>query len=88
MVQFFNKESGYLMLDEVVQQSPEFQKIMADGEVTDEEVAKQAELVIGLLKEIEAQLSEQDKELVVKTISELAVLYEISARIGGRNGNL
>ena len=88
MVQLFDEKSGILKLDEIVQQSPEYQKIMKDGKVSDEEVVEQAKLVTGLLKEIETKLSEQDKELAVKAISELAVLYEINAYRGGRNGNL
>jgi hypothetical protein len=89
MVKLFDEKSGFLTLDEAVQKSPEFQKIMADGQVTDEEIKGQVKLVIDLFKEIDSKLSDKDKELVVKAIAELAVLYEVSAYKdrGGRYGN-
>jgi len=89
MAQLFDEKSGFLKLDEAVQNSPEFQKIMADGKVTDEEIKGQVKLVVDLFKEIDSKLSEKDKELVVRTIAALAVLYEVTAYKdrGGRYGN-
>ena len=83
MIRLFDKETGFLRLDEIVVESESYQKIMADNIVTDDEVAEQAELVIGLFKEIDAKLKEDDKSLVVKAVSELAVLYEINAKREG-----
>lgn len=83
MLELFDKTTGFLRLDEVVVEAQNFKRIIADNVVTDEEVAEQANVVVDLFRQIEAKLSEKDKELVVNAISELAVLYEINARRGG-----
>lgn len=78
MNQFFDPATGMLLLDECVEQRPTFQKIMNDEQVTEDEVASQAALVISLLKEIDNKLSPDDKALVADTIAEMAVLQAIS----------
>ena len=83
MRRLFDEENGLLLLDEIVFDSPSYQALMDGHVVIDDEVITQAERVITLLKEIDEKLSIEDKELVVKVISELAVLYEINALKGG-----
>jgi len=83
MSDLFDKATGFLRLDELVAESPNFQRIISDSIVTDDEVAAQSDKVIKLFKEIEQRFSGKDKELVVNAVSELAVLYAINARRGG-----
>jgi len=83
MKKLFDEENGLLLLDEIVFDSPSYQALLDGHVVIDDEIMTQAERVITLLKEIDSKLSSEDKELVVKVISELAVLYEINAIKGG-----
>ena len=65
----FDKQTGLLNLDEQVQSRASFQKIMQDQIVTDQEVEEQSQLVIKLLKELEATLSPVFHLLRHKTIN-------------------
>ena len=64
-------------LDELVQKSASFQKIMEDGVVEDCEVEEQAERVETLLAELEQTLSPADFERVTKFMAELSVLQVV-----------
>ncbi len=70
-------EQGFLDIDEMIAQEPSFQKIMADGQVTDIELREQTERVISLLHEVEKRLSEEDQQLVKKLFAEANVLSTI-----------
>ena len=73
-------------LDELVQKSASFQKIMEDGVVEDCEVEEQAGRVEMLLAELERTLSPADFERVTKFMAELSVLQVILRynQMGGR----
>lgn len=64
-------------LDELVQKSASFQKIMEDGIVEDCEVEEQAKRVETLLAELERTLSPEDFERVTEFMAELSVLQVI-----------
>lgn len=64
-------------LDELVQKSTSFQKIMEDGIVEDREVEEQAKYVESLLSELERTLSPEDFERVTTFMAELSVLQVI-----------
>ena len=70
-------EQGFIDIDELIAQEPSFQKIMADGIVTDDELKQQSELVISLLHEVENRFSEEDQQLVKKLFAEANVLSAI-----------
>ncbi len=74
----FDEKSGLLLLDEIICEKDSFKSIVQDGIVSDNEIMRQAEDVITLLKRIDSELNEAQKELVVDAISELAVLYQVS----------
>ena len=74
----FDKQTGIFNLDEQVQSRASFQKIMQDQIVTDEEVEEQSQMVIKLLKELEATLSPADLKKVSDMLVELGVLYAVS----------
>ena len=73
-------------LDELVQKSASFKKIMEDGVVEDREVEEQAKRVETLLAELERTLSPADFERVAEFMAELSVLQVIMRynQMGGR----
>lgn len=79
-MRLFDEETGYLRLDEIVAERESFQKVMADGIVTDDELRAQAELVVGYFRRLEDLLSDEEEDLVAEAVSELAVLYEMNAQ--------
>ena len=86
-MKLFDAETGYLLLDEVVESKDSFKKIMEDGIITDEEMEDQGNRVIDRLKTMEEILSDNEKTLVLDAISELAVLYEMNARREKQEGD-
>ena len=70
-------EQGFIDIDEMIALEPSFQKIMADGVVTDEELREQTETVINLLHEVENRFNEEDKLLVKQLFAETNVLSAI-----------
>lgn len=86
-MKLFDAETGYLLLDEVVESKDSFKKIMEDGIITDEEMEDQVNRVIDRLKTMEEILSDKEKTLVLDAISELAVLYEMNARREKQEGD-
>lgn len=86
-MKLFDSETGYLLLDEVVESKDSFKKIMEDGIITDEEMEDQVNRVIDRLKTMEEILSDNEKTLVLDAISELAVLYEMNARREKQEGD-
>jgi len=73
-------------LDELVQKSASFQKIMEDGVVDDVEVEEQASLVDAMLSDLERTLSPADFARVTEFMAELSVLQVIMRynQMGGR----
>ena len=70
-------EQGFIDIDEMIAQEPSFQKIMADGIVTSDELHEQTDCVINLLREVETRLSEEDQLLVKRLFAETNVLSVI-----------
>lgn len=68
-------KQGMLNLDEVVTSNPSWQKIMADGIVTSEELAEQASSVVALLRKIDDTFSDEQKQLVQSLLAEACVLF-------------
>ena len=64
-------------LNELVQKSASFQKIMEDGIVEDYEVEEQAKRVETLLTELEGTLSQEDFDRVTTFMAELSVLQVV-----------
>ena len=79
---FFN-EDGILNIDEMIIESPSFQKIMEDGVVTDEELAEQADKVVAQLREMETKFNEEQVAEIKKLLVEsnvLQAIYNIHAK--------
>lgn len=78
MNSWFDSVSGILNFDETVAKNPHFQKIMADGVVTEEEVAGQAQYVVTLLEALYETLNPREQDLVRQVIEEITVLSIVS----------
>jgi hypothetical protein len=76
MKTFFD-ESGGLNIDELILQQPSFQKIMEDGIVTEEEIAKQKDRVIAILKNLEQNSTSEQIDLVRELLAEISVLVAV-----------
>ena len=74
---WFDKETGLLKLDEYVVQHSSFKKVMADGIVTDEELQECAETAATKLRELDVKLPEDLKPLATDALCELSVLYAV-----------
>lgn len=68
-------EQGILNLDEMVTSNPSWQKIMADGIVTSEELAEQANSVVAMFRKIDDTFSDEQKQLVQSLLAEASVLF-------------
>lgn len=70
-------EQGLINIDEMIAQEPSFQNIMADGIVTEEELAGQSLHVVELLHEAENRFSDDDLLFIKKLFAETNVLTAI-----------
>lgn len=73
---FLNKE-GILDIDEMVVNNASFQKIMEDGEVSEEEIKIQSDKVVKLLQHMESQYTPQQIAEVKTLLAEASVLYSV-----------
>lgn len=71
-------ENGFLNVEDLIMNSPSFQKIMEDNTITEEEIQTQSDLVISLLTQLEATCSDEQKELLRKLLAELCVLVGVN----------
>ena len=71
-------ENGFLNVEDLIMNSPSFQKIMEDNIITEEELQAQSDLVISLLTQLESTCSEEQKELLRKLLAELCVLVGVN----------
>ena len=71
-------ENGFLNVEDLIMNSPSFQKIMEDNTITEEEIQTQSDLVISLLTQLESTCSEEQKELLRKLLAELCVLVGVN----------
>ena len=72
---WFDARTGTLLLDDYVAAEPYFQKILADGAVTDSELAEQTQRTETLLRKLEAMLPAEVKDVATDTLCALMALY-------------
>ncbi|MBQ6769484.1 MAG: hypothetical protein IJP44_00740 [Bacteroidales bacterium] len=72
-----SKELDLLNIDELIAKESSFQKIMADGIVTDDELREQSERVIALLDEAERRFNADDLLFIKRLFAETNVLSAI-----------
>ena len=73
---FFN-EHGILDLDEMLLNNESFKSIMADGEVTDEEIKAQSERIVAILHDMETKYTEEQLAEIKTLLVETSVLYAV-----------
>lgn len=73
----FFDDNGILNIDELVNNSDSFKKIMEDNIVTDDEIKEQSDKVIGLLRNIENKYTAEQIDEIKELLSESSVLYAI-----------
>lgn len=71
-------ENGFLNVEDLIMNSPSFQKIMEDNTITEEEIQTQSDLVISLLTQLESTCSDEQKELLRRLLAELCVLVGVN----------
>ena len=74
-------ENGFLNVEDLIMNSPSFQKIMEDNIITEEELQAQSDLVISLLTQLESTCSEEQKELLRRLLAELCILVGVNNSI-------
>ena len=78
MKRLFDEETGYLIIDELAMKRDSYAKVLEDNVVTEKEIKEQSDLVLDYLKKMDQKLNEEEQEMVIDLICEMAVLYEIS----------
>lgn len=69
---------GNLNIDDLIAEQPSFQKIMADGVVTPEEIQKQSTRVTTLLQNFEKNATPEQINQMREILAELSVLVAIN----------
>lgn len=69
---------GNLNIDDLIAEQPSFQKIMADGIVTPEEIQKQSTRVTTLLQDFEQTATPDQINQMREILAELSVLVAIN----------
>ena len=67
-----------MTIDELAMKRDSYAKVLADNVVTEKEIKEQSDLVLDYLKKMDQKLNEEEQEMVIDLICEMAVLYEIS----------
>ena len=78
MKRLFDEETCYLIIDELAMKRDSYAKVLAHNVVTEKEIEEQSDLVLDYLKKMDQKLNEEEQEMVIDLICEMAVLYEIS----------
>lgn len=68
-------ENGMLNVGDIVAASSSFKTIMADGIVTDDELADQSSRAIAALRHVQEICSPEQQKAVLDAITELSVLF-------------
>jgi hypothetical protein len=77
---WFDEETGHILFDEYVADSPTYIAIERDKVVTEEEIAQQATHVVNLLRRLQSELRPELQELAGDAFCELAVLHALHAK--------
>ena len=77
---WFDAETGHILFDEYVADSPAYIAIERDKVVTEEELAQQSMHVVSLLRRLQSELRPELQELAGDAFCELAVLHALHAK--------
>lgn len=82
---WFDPETGILRLDEHIITMPSYQRIVADGIVTEEEIVEHGAQVTSLLSQLEGLLTQKAHAVATEALCELAVLYAVQRQYAMQN---
>ncbi|MBE6310987.1 MAG: hypothetical protein E7080_08050 [Bacteroidales bacterium] len=71
-------DSEYLNVEELILENSNFQKMISDNKITDDEKKDQSDRVIGILNQLDEICSDEEIELIKKLLAELCVLVAIN----------
>lgn len=71
-------DSEYLNVEELILENSNFQKMISDNIITDEEKKEQSDRVIEVLNRLDEICSDEEIELIKKLLAELCVLVAIN----------
>jgi len=77
MKEVFFDDNGGLNINQTIMSQPSYLKIMNDGMVTEDELARQSELVMSIFRKIEDTFNEEQKAIVQSLLVETNVLNTI-----------
>ena len=78
--QWFDQETGTLMLDEYLVEMDSYRRIVEDETITDAELVEQTQRVASLLMQLEEALSPEAKAISTEALGELAVLNALQVK--------
>ncbi len=71
-------DSEYLNVEELILENSNFQKMISDNKITDEEKKEQSDRVISILNQLDEICSDEEIELIKKLLAEMCVLVAIN----------
>lgn len=71
-------DSEYLNVQELILANSNFQKMISDNKITDEEKKEQSDRVIDILNQLDEICSDEEIELIKKLLAEMCVLVAIN----------
>ena len=78
MNKFFD-ESGSLNMDELIMERPSFQRLMADGVVTDEKIEEQGQHVKDMILQMESGFTPEQMDKIHDLVAEVSVRLTLAA---------
>jgi hypothetical protein len=77
---WFDAETGHLLFDEYVADSPTYKAITRNKNLTEKEHQQKADHLIGLLRRLQSELRPEMQELAGEAFCELAVLHALHGK--------
>jgi hypothetical protein len=78
---WFDPNTGDLLFDDYVATMPSYQRVLEDARVSPGEVEEQADRVLELLKQLDAALTPDARDLATDVLCELAVLNDLQFKL-------
>jgi hypothetical protein len=78
--QWFDQETGTLLLDEYVLEMDSYRRIVEGEAITDEELVEQIQRVASLLRQLDEALSPEAKAIATEALGELGVLNALQVK--------
>jgi phage portal protein BeeE len=76
---WFDESGGQLLLAQYFDRMESWQRAIADGVITPQEIRAQGERVVALLKEVEGMVTPEQRDALTEAFYEMAVLHAMQA---------